>query len=97
MLIVDKDKQEAVSITKYGIKVIKGKKIKKAIKEQKKRFKKAVDMVQCPNCNGRGQIGYGIKGACFDFECDYCKGRGWVSKRRAEKYIKEQENAKRGK
>lgn len=42
MLIVDKEKKEAVSITEYGIKVIKGEKIKKAIKEQKKRFKKAV-------------------------------------------------------
>lgn len=50
-------------------------------------------LVKCPNCNGRGQIGYGIKGekgsACFDFECPYCKGRCWVSKKRAEKYAEQ--------
>ena len=96
MLIVDKEKKEAVSITGYGIKVIKGKKLKKAIKEQKNRFKKAVDMVQCPNCNGRGQIGYGIKGACFDFECPYCKGRCWVSKKRAEKYGRDTQAERKG-
>ena len=54
-------------------------------------------MVKCPACNGRGQIGYVVKGkngnACFDFECDYCKGRRWVSKKRAEKY--EQEKTKK--
>ena len=44
------------------------------------------NMVQCPNCNGRGMIGLIGKGCCLDFECDYCKGRGWVSKKRAEKY-----------
>lgn len=47
-------------------------------------------MVKCPNCNGRGQIGYSVQGkkgvACFDFECPFCKGRCWVSKKRAEKY-----------
>lgn len=53
-------------------------------------------MVKCPACKGRGQIGYSTKteygNACFDFECDFCRGRCWVSKRRAEKYTKEQEN-----
>jgi len=46
--------------------------------------------VKCPQCNGRGQIGYSVKGAkgtaCYDFECPFCKGRCWVSKKRAEKY-----------
>ena len=96
MLIVDKEKKEAVSITEYGIKVIKGKKLKKAIKKQKKRFKKAVDIVQCPNCNGRGQIGYGIKGACFDFECPYCKGRCWVSRKKAVKYEQQKQSKDKG-
>lgn len=53
-------------------------------------------MVKCPHCNGRGMIGTAVpvcpngKGIMLvDFECDYCKGRCWVSKRRAEKYEKE--------
>ena len=54
-------------------------------------------MVQCPHCHGRGMVGYSSKTndgvAFFDFECDYCKGRGWVSKRRADKY--EQARAER--
>lgn len=91
MLIVDKDKQEAIKITDCKIKVISGKKkIKKEIKKHRKTCK--TDLVKCPNCNGRGQIGYGIKGACFDFECDYCKGRGVVSKKRFEKYGQENKN-----
>ncbi len=53
-------------------------------------------MVECPNCHGRGQIGYCVKGkdgnACFDFECDFCRGRGVVSKKRAEKYGQENKN-----
>ena len=57
------------------------------------------NMVQCPNCNGRGTIGYGIKDqegmvAFYDFECPYCRGRCWVSKARAEHYEKEKENKK---
>lgn len=54
-------------------------------------------MVKCPHCNGRGMIGFSTRtehgNACFDFECDYCKGRCWVSKRRADKY--EQARAER--
>ena len=54
-------------------------------------------MVQCPNCNGRGMIGYGIKdhegmAAFYDFECPFCKGKCWVSKQRKERW--EKENAK---
>ena len=54
-------------------------------------------MVQCPNCNGRGMIGYGFKdqegmAVFYDFECPYCRGRCWVSKKRAERW--EKENAK---
>ena len=52
------------------------------------------NMVKCPNCNGRGMIGFIGKWCCLDLECDYCKGRGWVSKKRAEKYEKEKENKK---
>ena len=52
-------------------------------------------MVKCPHCNGRGMVGYSVKGkkgtAWFDFECPYCKGRCWVSKKRAEKYKQESE------
>ena len=56
-------------------------------------------LVQCPNCNGRRMIGYGIKdhegmAAFYDFECPFCRGRGWVSKARAERYEKEKENKK---
>lgn len=50
-------------------------------------------MVKCPACKGRGQIGYSTRTedgiAFFDFECDFCKGLRWVSKKRAEKYEKE--------
>ena len=50
-------------------------------------------MVKCPACKGRGQIGFSTQtddgNACFDFECDFCRGRGRVSKKRAEKYEKE--------
>ena len=53
-------------------------------------------MVECPSCHGRGMIGYSTQtddgNACFDFECDYCKGRGVVSKKRAEKYERENKN-----
>ena len=91
MLIVDKDKKEAIKITDYEIKVISGKKrLKKEIKKHRKTCK--TDLVKCPNCNGRGQIGYGIKGACFDFECPYCKGRCWVSRKKAVKYEQKQRN-----
>ena len=52
-----------------------------------------IKLVKCPHCHGRGMIGFSTKtehgNACFDFECPYCKGRCWVSKRRAEKYEKE--------
>ena len=38
MLIIDKEKKEAVKITKHGVKVISGKKkLKKAIKKQQKK------------------------------------------------------------
>ena len=38
MLIVDKEKKEAVIITKHGVKVISGKKkLKRAIKKQQKK------------------------------------------------------------
>ena len=57
-------------------------------------------LVKCPVCNGRGQIGYIVRGekgtACFDFECDYCKGRGVVSKRRAEKYERDTQAERKG-
>ena len=57
-------------------------------------------MVECPNCNGRGMVGYVVKGkngnACFDFECDYCKGRGVVSKRRADKYERDTQKERKG-
>ena len=47
-------------------------------------------MVKCPKCNGRGSIGLTGKNeygnVFYDFECDYCKGRGWVSEKKAEKY-----------
>lgn len=53
-------------------------------------------LVKCPACNGRGMIGYSTKTddgvAFYDFECDFCKGRCWVSKRRAEKYGQENKN-----
>ena len=55
-------------------------------------------MVKCPACNGRGMIGYSTQTedgvAFYDFECDYCKGRRWVSKKRAEKYEQEREECK---
>ena len=55
------------------------------------------NMVKCPNCNGRGMIGYGIKdqegmAALYDFECPFCRGRGWVSKQRKERWEKENAN-----
>ena len=57
-------------------------------------------LVKCPACNGRGMIGYVVKGkkgnACFDFECDFCKGRSWVSKRRAEKYGRDMQKECKG-
>lgn len=47
-------------------------------------------MIKCPKCNGRGSIGLTGKNeygnVFYDFECDYCKGRGWVSEKKAEKY-----------
>lgn len=47
-------------------------------------------LVKCPACNGRGMIGFSTRtehgNACFDFECGFCKGLRWVSKKRAEKY-----------
>ena len=47
-------------------------------------------MVKCQKCNGRGSIGLTGKNeygnVFYDFECDYCKGRGWVSEKKAEKY-----------
>lgn len=53
-------------------------------------------MVQCPACNGRGMIGHSTKTkdgvAFFDFECDFCKGRCWVSKKRAEKYMQDKKD-----
>ena len=59
-----------------------------------------IKMVKCPNCNGRGQIGYSVQGkkgvACFDFECPYCKGRRWVSKKRAEKYGRDTQAERKG-
>jgi len=52
-------------------------------------------MVKCPHCDGRGMIGYFVKGykgkIIFDFECPFCKGRCWVSEKRAEKYKQESE------
>ena len=52
-------------------------------------------MVKCPHCNGRGMVGYSVKGkkgtACFDFECPLCKGRCWVSVKKADKYKQESE------
>ena len=49
------------------------------------------NMVKCPCCNGRGIVGYGVKGAkgtaFFDFECPLCKGRYRVSEERAKKWI----------
>ena len=57
-------------------------------------------MVECPNCHGRGQIGYCVKGkdgnACFDFECEFCRGRGVVSKRRADKYERDTQTERKG-
>lgn len=57
-------------------------------------------LVKCPACNGRGMIGTAVpvcpngKGIMLvDFECDFCRGRGRVSKKRAEKY--EQARAER--
>lgn len=59
-----------------------------------------IKMVKCPACKGRGQIGFSTQtddgNACFDFECDYCKGRCWVSKRRAEKYERDTEKERKG-
>lgn len=55
-----------------------------------------IKMVECPNCHGRGTVGFGAKSekgvAFFDFECPFCKGRCWVSKKRADNYERNDKN-----
>ena len=56
-------------------------------------------MVKCPKCKGRGMIGKIVpniltgKGAIFaDYECDCCKGKGEVTEKKAENWIRRNTN-----
>jgi DnaJ-class molecular chaperone len=57
-------------------------------------------LVECPNCSGRGTIGFrtidrdGV--GYVDVECPFCQGTCFVRKGRAERYAERQRAERKG-